>query len=89
MREFLKCYPKSILFQRFTDTQTKDNVSSTQHKLQYNAGVAVIMVLQRVFFTFLNCANGTKSRNASQQMQMKLVKVTIHSVHLPVSAARR
>ena len=49
----------------------------------------VLLVLQRVFFTFLNCANGTKSRNVSQQMQMKLVKVTIHSVHLPVSAARR
>ena len=37
MEKFLKCYQKSILFYRFTDMQTKDNISATQQ----NTGVAV------------------------------------------------
>ena len=41
MKKFLKCYPKSILFYRFTETQTKDNITSTQHKLQNNTVVAM------------------------------------------------
>ena len=40
VKEILKCYPKPILLLRFTHTQTKGNISSTEHKLQYNTGVA-------------------------------------------------
>ena len=36
--EILKCYPKSTILM-FYQHQTKDNISSTQHKLQYNNGV--------------------------------------------------
>ena len=36
-----KCYPKPILFYRLTNTQTKDNMSVMQHKLQYDTGVAM------------------------------------------------
>ena len=42
MKRFLKCYPKSIhIVLPLYDTQTKDNNSATQHKLQYNIGVAM------------------------------------------------
>ena len=41
MKKFLKCYPKSILFYRLTNMQTKDNISATQHKFQCNTGVAM------------------------------------------------
>ena len=32
MKKFLKCYPKTILFHWFTDTQTKDNISAMQQQ---------------------------------------------------------
>ena len=33
--------PKTNAILTFTDMQTKDNILSTEHKLQYNTGVAV------------------------------------------------
>ena len=39
--KILKCYSKPMLFYRLTNTQTKDNISATQHKLQYDTGVAI------------------------------------------------
>ena len=39
--KILKCYLKPILFYRLTDTLTKDNISATQHKLQYDTGAAM------------------------------------------------
>ena len=36
-----KYHTKSILFHDFTNTQTEDNISATQYKLQYNTGVAI------------------------------------------------
>ena len=41
MKQFLKCYPKSVLPSYFTDTETKDSTSVMQLKLQYNIGVAL------------------------------------------------
>ena len=41
MKQFLKCYPKSIFVSYFTDSQTEGNISPTQLKLQYNIGVTI------------------------------------------------
>ena len=35
-KKILKCYPKPTLFYRLTDTRTKENISATQQKLQYD-----------------------------------------------------
>ena len=37
----LKWCPKSTLSYHFTETQVEDNISATQHRLQYNIGAAM------------------------------------------------
>ena len=41
MKKILKCYPEPILSYSLSDIKTKENISATQHKLQYNIGVAM------------------------------------------------
>ena len=41
MKQFLKSYPKSMLFSYFTETPIKDSISGMQLKLQYNIDFAM------------------------------------------------
>ena len=41
MKKILKSYPKPILFYCLTNARTKENISVTQHNLQYDTGVAM------------------------------------------------
>ena len=42
------------MFRGFTDKQTKDNISVTQHKLKYNIGVAMQYNAAQHYFTISN-----------------------------------
>ena len=77
--KILKCYLKPILFYRLTDTLTKDNISATQHKLQYDTGAAMQEnVAQHWWYRTILTAN-TISVTGKLVNQILLVKNPHHS----------